>query len=145
MANLEKAVEKVMEFLQISDKGIVKSQISRLVDKYNDDIQDAEDKIEDLEKIYKRNVRNAEDELEQLKQEEKYAFMTFDISRCKKRDDAKAYVIDLDKQFDAAIKKVKAHEELMKSNTEEYESEVKKLKDKIESSKYKLNMLLGEN
>ena len=144
MEVIKSSVKRILNTLQITEEGLIESQVKKVVNHYNDVIQDAKDQKEDTEKIYNRNLRNAEEELKALIEEEALAFDMFDISRCKKRDESKAYVFDLDKQFDIAINKVKAHKKAMADNKVAYETKIKQLDEVIENAAYKLSRFVSE-
>ena len=144
MEVIKNSVKRILNTLQITEEGLIESQVKKVVNHYNDVIQDAKDQKEDTEKIYNRNLRNAEEELKALIEEEALAFDMFDISRCKKRDESKAYVFDLDKQFDIAINKVKAHKKAMADNKVAYETKIKQLDEVIENAAYKLSRFVSE-
>lgn len=134
-------VSKVLTFLNLTDEGKVALQQKEQIKFYEKEIYKAKAIISKNDREFEEWLDESQDRLTELVQEEDDAFVNLDFTRIQTVADRKAYVNDLDQQFNRAIQAVKAHEELIERKTKEVEEANQKLEKSIVLNEKKISKL----
>lgn len=134
-------VAKVMSFFNLDDEGKVALQQKEQIKFYEKEIYKAKACIEKNNRDLQEWLDEHNERLEELKQEEEDAYVNLDFERIQTVADRKAYVLDLDMQFNMAIKAVKVEEELIESKTKDTEKANERLEESIKLNEKKISKL----
>ncbi len=134
-------VSKVLTFLNLTDEGKVGLQQKEQIKFYEKEIYKARAVISKNTREFDEWLDENQERLIELNQEEDDAFVNLDFTRIQTVADRKAYVNDLDQQFNKAIQNVKKQEELIEEKTKEVEAANQKLEKSIVLNEKKISKL----
>ena len=134
-------VSKVLTFLNLTDEGKVGLQQKEQIKFYEKEIYKAKAVISKNTREFDEWLDENQERLIELNQEEDDAFVNLDFTRIQTVADRKAYVNDLDQQFNRAIQNVKKQEELIEEKTKELEVTNQKLEKSIVLNEKKISKL----
>lgn len=134
-------VSKVLTFLNLTDEGKVGLQQKEQIKFYEKEIYKAKAVITKNTREFDEWLDENQERLIELNQEEDDAFVNLDFTRIQTVADRKAYVNDLDQQFNRAIQNVKKQEELIEEKTKELEVTNQKLEKSIVLNEKKISKL----
>jgi len=134
-------VSKVLTFLNLTDEGKVGLQQKEQIKFYEKEIYKARAVITKNTREFDEWLDENQERLIELNQEEDDAFVNLDFTRIQTVADRKAYVNDLDQQFNRAIQNVKKQEELIEEKTKEVEAANQKLEKSIVLNEKKISKL----
>ena len=134
-------VSKVLTFLNLTDEGKVGLQQKEQIKFYEKEIYKAKAVISKNTREFDEWLDENQERLIELNQEEDDAFVNLDFTRIQTVADRKAYVNDLDQQFNRAIQNVKKQEELIEEKTKEVEVANQKLEKSIVLNEKKISKL----
>jgi len=134
-------VSKVLTFLNLTDEGKVGLQQKEQIKFYEKEIYKARAVITKNTREFDEWLDENQERLIELNQEEDDAFVNLDFTRIQTVADRKAYVNDLDQQFNRAIQNVKKQEELIEEKTKEVEVANQKLEKSIVLNEKKISKL----
>lgn len=134
-------VSKVLTFLNLTDEGKVGLQQKEQIKFYEKEIYKARAVITKNTREFDEWLDENQERLIELNQEEDDAFVNLDFTRIQTVADRKAYVNDLDQQFNRAIQAVKKQEELIEEKTKEVEVANQKLEKSIVLNEKKISKL----
>lgn len=134
-------VSKVLTFLNLTDEGKVGLQQKEQIKFYEKEIYKARAVITKNTREFDEWLDENQERLIELNQEEDDAFVNLDFTRIQTVADRKAYVNDLDQQFNKAIQNVKKQEELIEEKTKEVEAANQKLEKSIVLNEKKISKL----
>ena len=134
-------ISKVLTFLNLTDEGKVGLQQKEQIKFYEKEIYKARAIITKNTREFEEWLDENQERLIELNQEEDDAFVNLDFTRIQTVADRKAYVNDLDQQFNRAIQAVKKQEELIEEKTKEVEVANRKLEKSIVLNEKKISKL----
>lgn len=129
--------QRVLDFLKLGEESHLNMMESQMRKFYKEEIRKVKAAMEANERRVNDLLEEGSERLEELKVAEDDAFLNLDLDKIKSFDSRKSYAIDLDNQFNIAIRARKDYEEYLDNVQKDFEMSQKSLQEKLEFLEYK--------